>query len=64
MCDQLTYNRSFVPLTESPTVPRPNITTLEPFDTLATFQAAPSPNKWNNQQRDDQIAYIWTISAK
>ena len=36
-------------LTESPTVPRPKITTLEPSDTSATFQAAPSPREQNNE---------------
>lgn len=30
-------------LTESPTVPRPKMATVDPFDTSATFQAAPSP---------------------
>jgi hypothetical protein len=31
-------------LTERPTVPRPNITTVDPFVTSATFHAAPRPN--------------------
>ena len=44
-------------LTESPTVPRPNIATLEPFDTLATFQTAPSPKDgtMNKEGRSDTI---------
>jgi hypothetical protein len=35
-------------LTESPTVPRPNITTLDPLDISATFQAAPRPKEQIN----------------
>lgn len=31
-------------LTERPTVPRPNITTVDPLEISATFQAAPKPN--------------------
>jgi hypothetical protein len=30
-------------LTERPTVPRPKITTVDPLDISATFQAAPKP---------------------
>jgi hypothetical protein len=47
-------------LTESPTVPRPNITTLDPFVISATFQAAPRPKDRSTEQRnkwmDDQIS--------
>lgn len=32
-------------LTERPTVPRPKITTFDPLEISATFQAAPRPNK-------------------
>lgn len=38
-----TSAESVMGLTERPTVPRPKITTVEPFDISATFQAAPMP---------------------
>ena len=34
-------------LTASPTVPRPNIATLEPDSTFAVFQTAPRPRRQN-----------------
>lgn len=37
------FNSRWYAHTERPTVPRPNITTLDPLDILATFQAAPKP---------------------
>lgn len=38
------YSQNII-LTDRPTVPRPYITTVEPWDISATFQAAPKPEE-------------------
>jgi len=49
------FKLHFMLLTERPTVPRPKITTVDPLDMSATFQAAPMPN---HVQKECSVSYL------
>lgn len=44
-------------LTERPTVPRPKMTTVDPSDISATFQAAPRPDNRSPVIRQTQTIF-------